>query len=63
MRDFPDDPVFARECWTFVVEMELRFADAQHKAEVELMGVCDPAASLVFKRQKISRWFGEGLFL
>jgi MtaA/CmuA family methyltransferase len=47
MLDFSDDPVFVRDLLEFVVEMELRFAKAQKDAGVELMGVGDPAASLV----------------
>jgi MtaA/CmuA family methyltransferase len=47
MLDFCDDPVFVRDLLDFVVEMELRFAEAQRDAGVELMGVGDPAASLV----------------
>jgi MtaA/CmuA family methyltransferase len=46
MLDFYDDPVFVRDLLDFVVEMELRFANAQREAGVELMGVGDPAASL-----------------
>ena len=47
MLDFSDDPVFVRDLLDFIVEMELRFARAQMDAGVELMGVGDPAASLV----------------
>ncbi len=47
MTDFSDDPVFVRDLLDFVVEMELRFAKAQKDAGAELMGVGDPAASLV----------------
>ncbi len=47
MLDFFDDPVFVRDLFAFVVEMELRFARAQLEAGVELMGVGDAAASLV----------------
>lgn len=47
MLDFFDDPVFVRELLEFVVEMELRFAKAQMEAGAELMGVGDPATSLV----------------
>jgi MtaA/CmuA family methyltransferase len=47
MLDFCDDPVFVRDLLDFVVEMELRFAEAQRDAGAELMGVGDPAASLV----------------
>lgn len=47
MLDFTDDPVFVRDLLDFIVEMELRFARAQMEAGVELMGVGDPASSLV----------------
>jgi MtaA/CmuA family methyltransferase len=47
MLDFGDDPAFVFDLLEFAVEMELRFAKAQMDAGVELMGVGDPAASLV----------------
>src|SRR5689334_12948859 len=47
MLDFYDDPVFVRELFEFVVEMELRFARAQVEAGADLIGVGDAAASLV----------------
>jgi len=47
MLDFFDDPAFVRDLFEFVVEMELRFAQAQADAGVDLMGVGDAAASLV----------------
>jgi MtaA/CmuA family methyltransferase len=47
MLDFYDDPVFVRDLFEFVVEMELPFARAQVEAGVDLMGVGDAAASLV----------------
>jgi MtaA/CmuA family methyltransferase len=47
MMDFFDDPGFVRDLFTFVVEMELRFARAQIEAGVDLVGVGDAAASLV----------------
>jgi MtaA/CmuA family methyltransferase len=47
MLDFGDDPEFVRDLLEFIVEMELVFARAQMDAGVELMGVGDPAASLV----------------
>ena len=46
MLDFIDDPVFVRDLFDFIVEMELRFAKAQKDAGAELMGVGDPASSL-----------------
>jgi len=50
MTDFYDDPVFVRDLFDFVVEMELCFAKAQIKAGVDVMGVGDAAASLVGPR-------------
>jgi len=50
MTDFVDDPVFVRDLFAWVVEMELRFAQAQVEAGIDLMGVGDAAASLVGPR-------------
>lgn len=47
MLDFYDDPVFVRELFEWVVEMELRFAREQVKAGADIIGVGDAAASLV----------------
>jgi MtaA/CmuA family methyltransferase len=47
MTDFLDDPVFVRDLFEFVVEMELRFARAQLEAGADIIGVGDAAASLV----------------
>lgn len=47
MTDFFDDPAFVRDLFDFVLEMELRFAEAQIAAGIEIMGVGDAAASLV----------------
>jgi len=47
MLDCIDDPGFVRDLLDFVVEMELGFARAQMNAGAELMGVGDPASSLV----------------
>lgn len=47
MTDFFDDPVFVRDLFAFIVEMELRFAGAQIKAGADIIGVGDAAASLV----------------
>jgi len=47
MLDFFDDPVFVRDLFEFVVEMEIRFAKAQVDAGVDLIGIGDAAASLV----------------
>lgn len=50
MLDFYDDPAFVRELFAFVVELALRFARAQAEAGADLIGVGDPAASLVGPR-------------
>jgi MtaA/CmuA family methyltransferase len=50
MLDFHDDPSFVRDLFEFIVAMELRFAQAQVDAGVDLMGVGDAAASLVGPR-------------
>jgi MtaA/CmuA family methyltransferase len=47
MLDFYDDPVFVRDLFEFVVQLELRFAKAQIDAGIDLIGVGDAAASLV----------------
>ena len=47
MTDFYDDPVFVRDLFEFVIEMELGFAKAQIEAGVDVMGLGDAAASLV----------------
>ena len=47
MTDFYDDPAFVRDLFDFVLEMGLRFADAQVQAGAELIGLGDAAASLV----------------
>jgi len=47
MMDFFDDPVFVRDLFAFVVEMELDFARAQIAAGAGMIGVGDAAASLV----------------
>ncbi len=47
MLDFYDDPDFVRRLFDFTVEMGLRFARAQVKAGVDLIGVGDAAASLI----------------
>lgn len=61
MLDFYDDPGFVRDLMDFVVQMELGFARAQIEAGVDVMGIGDPASSLispgfyndfVFARQK-----------
>jgi len=50
MLDFYDDPDFVRDLMDFVVQMELGFAKAQIEAGVDLMGIGDPASSLVGPR-------------
>lgn len=47
MTDFFDDPQFVHDLFSFVVEMELRFAAEQVKAGADCIGVGDAAASLV----------------
>jgi MtaA/CmuA family methyltransferase len=47
MTDFYDDPVFVHDLFSFVVEMELRFAREQVKAGADVIGIGDAAASLV----------------
>ena len=47
MLDFFDDPVFVRDLFAFVIEMELRFAGEQLKAGADVIGVGDAAASLI----------------
>jgi MtaA/CmuA family methyltransferase len=47
MLDFIDDPVFVRDLFAFVLEMEVRFARAQVEAGVDIIGIGDAAASLV----------------
>ena len=47
MTDFFDDPVFVKDLFEWVVEMELSFAKAQVDAGVDMIGVGDAAASLV----------------
>ena len=47
MLDFYDDPPFVRDLFEFVIQMELRFAQAQIEAGADLIGIGDAAASLV----------------
>jgi MtaA/CmuA family methyltransferase len=47
MLDFYDDPEFVRDLFKFVVELGIRFGRAQIEAGADLIGVGDPAASLV----------------
>ncbi len=47
MLDFYDDPAFVRCLFDFVVEMELRYAQAQVSAGADIIGIGDAAASLI----------------
>jgi MtaA/CmuA family methyltransferase len=47
MLDFFDDPAFVCDLFTYVIELELRFAREQVKAGADVIGVGDAAASLV----------------
>ncbi len=47
MVDFYDDPVFVRDLFAFVIEMELSFAREQVKAGADVIGIGDAAASLI----------------
>ena len=47
MVDFYDDPVFVRDLFDFVLEVGMRFARAQVEAGADVIGIGDPAASLV----------------
>lgn len=47
MLDFYDDPAFVSGLFEFIVEMELRFAEAQIEAGADWIGMGDAAASLV----------------
>ena len=47
MIDFYDDPVFVRALFDFVFEVGMRFARAQVEAGADVIGIGDPAASLV----------------
>jgi MtaA/CmuA family methyltransferase len=50
MLDFYDDAPFVRDLFEFVLEVGLRFGRAQAAAGADLVGVGDPAASLVGPR-------------
>lgn len=47
MLDFFDDPEFIHRLFEFVVEMELRYAQAQADAGADIIGIGDAAASLI----------------
>jgi MtaA/CmuA family methyltransferase len=50
MLDFYDDPAFVRALFDFVLELALGFGRAQLAAGADLIGIGDPAASLVGPR-------------
>lgn len=50
MLDFYDDPQFVGELFAFVTELALRFAREQIRAGADVIGIGDPAASLVGPR-------------
>jgi MtaA/CmuA family methyltransferase len=50
MLDFYDDPEFVRNLFEFVLELGLRFGQAQVEAGADVIGIGDPAASLVGPR-------------
>ncbi len=47
MLDFYDDPPFVRDLFEFVLQLGIRFGKTQVDAGADLIGVGDPAASLV----------------
>jgi len=47
MFDFYDDPGFVRDLFDYVFEVGMRFARAQVEAGADVIGIGDPAASLV----------------
>ncbi|MBI2434001.1 MAG: uroporphyrinogen decarboxylase family protein [Candidatus Hydrogenedentes bacterium] len=47
MMDLYEDPIFARDLIDFVMEMEIKFAQAQVDAGADVIGVGDAAASLI----------------
>jgi MtaA/CmuA family methyltransferase len=47
MLDFYDDPAFVADLLAFTTEVGIAFARAQREAGVDLMGVGDPASSLI----------------
>lgn len=50
MLDFYDDDVFVRDLFDFVVALGIRFGQAQVEAGADLIGIGDPASSLVGPR-------------
>jgi MtaA/CmuA family methyltransferase len=56
MLDFYDDPGFVRNLFSFVLNLAVRFGEAQLEAGADIIGIGDPAASLVgpqFYRQYV----------
>ncbi len=47
LMDLYDDPIFVRDLFDFILEMELAFAKAQIDAGADILGMGDAAASLV----------------
>ena len=47
LMDLYDDPIFVRDLFEFILEMELAFAKAQIEAGADILGMGDAAASLV----------------
>ncbi len=47
MVDFYDDPAFVHELFEFVLDLAIRFGRAQIEAGADVIGIGDPAASLV----------------
>jgi MtaA/CmuA family methyltransferase len=50
MLDFYDDPSFVRDLLDWVVDLEIAFALAQVEAGADIIGIGDPAASLIGPR-------------
>jgi MtaA/CmuA family methyltransferase len=50
MLDFYDDPAFVQDLFDFVLDLALRFGQAQRDAGADLIGIGDPAASLIGPR-------------
>ena len=50
MLDFYDDPSFIRDVFGYTVEVGLRFARTQISAGADIIGIGDPAASLVSRK-------------
>jgi len=50
MLDFADDPAFIQDLFDFVLNLAIRFGQAQAQAGADVVGIGDPAASLVGPR-------------